>query len=137
MNGPLMNSAPYISLLLAVVLIYIPRGVVAREQSKQPEGYDNATPRAQVQKLSGLGVRAQGAHENGFEAFTLFAPAVLACELRHVDIGRTAALSLGFVALRVLYLVLYLGDKPSARSPVWGLGFVTTMVLYGFAIAGG
>jgi uncharacterized MAPEG superfamily protein len=132
-----MNALPYVSLLITVVLIFVPRGVVAREQGKQPEGYDNAHPRAQVSKLSGLGVRAQGAHENSFEAFTLFAPAVLACELRHVDIGRTAALSLAFVALRVLYLGLYLGNKPSVRSPVWGLGFLTTLALYGSAIAGG
>jgi uncharacterized MAPEG superfamily protein len=132
-----MNAVPYISLLVAVVLIYLPRGVVAREQSKQPEGYDNAVPRAQVAKLSGLGRRAQGAHENSFEAFTLFAPAVLACAARHVDGGTTAALCLAFVALRLLYIGLYLGDKPSARSPVWGLGFLTTLALYGLAIAGG
>jgi uncharacterized MAPEG superfamily protein len=132
-----MNAVPYISLLLAVVLIYIPRGVVARAQGKQPEGYDNATPRMQIGKLSGLGLRAQGAHENSFEALTLFAPAVLACELRHVDVGRTAALCLAFIALRTIYLGLYLGDKPSARSPVWGLGFLTTLALYGSAIAGG
>ena len=73
-----MNALPYVSLLISVLLIFIPRGVVAREQGKQPEGYDNATPRVQVSKLSGLGQRAQGAHLNSFEAFTLFAPAVLA-----------------------------------------------------------
>ena len=39
-----MNAIPYISLLLAVILIFLPRGVVVREQAKQPEGYDNATP---------------------------------------------------------------------------------------------
>jgi uncharacterized MAPEG superfamily protein len=131
-----MTSIPYVSLLLAVLLIYIPRGVVAREQAKQPEGYDNATPRLQCGKLGSLGQRAQGAHMNGFEALTLFAPAVLACELRHVDIGRTAALCLAFVALRALYLGLYLGDKPSIRSAVWSLGLLTTLALYILAIVG-
>ncbi len=131
-----MNSLPYVSLLVSVILIFIPRGVVAREQGKQPEGYDNATPRVQVSKLSGLGQRAQGAHLNSFESFTLFAPAVLACELRHVSVGSTAALSLVYVALRVLYLGLYLGDKPSARSPIWALGLLTTLGLYVLAILG-
>ena len=131
-----MNALPYVSLLISVLLIFIPRGVVAREQGKQPEGYDNATPRVQVSKLSGLGQRAQGAHLNSFEAFTLFAPAVLACELRHVSIGSTAALSLAYVALRALYLGLYLGDKPSARSPIWALGLLTTLALYVLAILG-
>ena len=132
-----MTSIPYVSLLLAVFLIYVPRGVVAREQAKQPEGYDNATPRQQYTKLGGLGQRAQGAHVNGFEALTLFAPAVLACELRHVAIGLTSALCLGFVALRTIYLGLYLGDKPSVRSAVWVLGFLTTLALYVLAIMGG
>lgn len=131
-----MNAIPYVSLLLAVVLIYVPRGVVAREQSKQPEGYDNATPRAQEARLSGLGQRAQGAHENGFEALTLFAPAVLACEVRHVAVASTAALCVAFVVLRAIYVALYLANKPSARTPVWGLGLLTTLVLYGLAIAG-
>jgi uncharacterized MAPEG superfamily protein len=132
-----MSSIPYVSLLLAVILIYIPRGVVAREQGKQPEGYDNATPRLQYGRLGGLGQRAQGAHLNGFEALTLFAPAVLACELRHVAVGTTSALCLAFIALRTLYLGLYLGDKPSVRSAVWGLGILTTLALYVLAIVGG
>ena len=131
-----MNALPYVSLLISVFLIFIPRGFVAREQGKQPEGYDNATPRVQVSKLSGLGQRAQGAHLNSFESFTLFAPAVLACELRHVAIGSTAALSLAHVALRALYVGLYLGDKPSARSPIWALGLLTTLALYVLAILG-
>ena len=50
-----MNAIPYVSLLLSVILIFVPRGVVAREQAKQPEGYDNATPRVQVAKLTDLG----------------------------------------------------------------------------------
>jgi uncharacterized MAPEG superfamily protein len=132
-----MNSIPYVSLLISVILIFIPRGVVAKEQGKQPEGYDNATPRVQVAKLSDLGQRAQGAHLNSFESFTLFAPAVLAAEIRHVSVGSTAALSLAYVALRVLYLILYLANKPSARSPIWALGMLTTFGLYVLAILGG
>jgi uncharacterized MAPEG superfamily protein len=132
-----MNALPYVSLLISVILIFIPRGFVAKEQGKQPEGYDNATPRVQVSKLSDMGQRAQGAHLNSFESFTLFAPAVLACELRHVSVGSTAALSLAHVALRAFYLGLYLGNKPSARSPVWALGTLTTLALYVLAILGG
>ena len=132
-----MNAIPYVSLLLAVFLIYVPRGVVARSQAKQPEGYDNATPRVQISKLSDLGQRAQGAHMNSFEAFTLFAPAVLACESRRVSAASTAALCVTFVVIRGIYLGLYLGNKPSARSAVWALGLLATMGLYVLAILGG
>ena len=131
-----MTSIPYISLLVAALLIYLPRLVVAREQARQPEGYDNSTPRLQVAGLSGLGQRAQGAHLNAFEAMILFAPAVLACELRHVDLGRSSALCLGFIALRIVYLGLYLGDKSTLRSSVWTLGLLTTLALYVMAILG-
>jgi uncharacterized MAPEG superfamily protein len=131
-----MPSIPYLSLLVAALLIYIPRGVVAREQARQPEGYDNSTPRLQVSRLSGLGQRAQGAHLNSFEALTLFAPAVLACELRHVDIGRTSALCLAFIACRIVYLGLYLGDKSTLRSTVWTLGVLASAALYVLAVVG-
>ncbi len=131
-----MSSIPYLSLLAAVLVLFFPRGVVAREQARQPEGYDNSTPRLQVARLSGLGQRAQGAHLNSFEAFTLFAPAVLACELRHVDIGRTSALCLAFVCFRIVYLGLYLGDKSTLRSTVWTFGILATAALYVLAILG-
>ena len=132
-----MNAIPYVCLFVAVALIYIPRGVMGRAMAKQPGGYDNNTPRAQQANLTGLALRAHGAHLNAFEAFTLFAPAVLACEIRHVDISRTAIAGVAFVIFRAIYLALYLGDKATARSAVWGLGLLTTLGLYVLAILGG
>jgi hypothetical protein len=38
---------PFAAMLAAVVLIYIPRIFTARGQAQQPEGFDNAYPRAQ------------------------------------------------------------------------------------------
>ena len=55
----------------------------------------------------------------------------------HVAIAATSALCLAFIALRTLYLGLYLGDKPSVRTPVWALGLLTTLALYALAIVGG
>ncbi|MFT3774824.1 MAG: MAPEG family protein [Minicystis sp.] len=132
-----MSAIPYACLILAVFLIFIPRGVMGREMAKQPGGYDNNTPRAAQANLTGAALRAHGAHLNAFEAFTLFAPAVLACELRHVDVMRTAVVSVAFVVLRAIYLALYLGDKASARSSVWGLGLLATLGLYVLAAIGG
>jgi len=45
-----------------------------------------------------------------------------------------AALSAAFVALRVAYVALYLGDMPTARSAVWGLGFLITLTLLALPI---
>lgn len=120
---------PFAAMLAAVVLIYIPRFFVARGQAQQPEGYDNAHPRAQQAKLSGLAARARGAHDNGFEAFAPFAAGVLACKVGGVDSDEVALLSMAFVALRVVYLVVYLEDIPTVRSAVWTLAFLVSLAL--------
>lgn len=120
-----MHATPYYCLLAAFLLIYIPRLFVLRAQMRQPEGLDNAYPRAQQAKLSGLALRAQGAHMNAFEAFAPFAAGVLACDLRHVDPARIDLLAMSFVAARVVYLGLYLGNVPPARSLVWFVGLLS------------
>jgi uncharacterized MAPEG superfamily protein len=130
-----MATLPYISILLAWVLIYVPRGFVVWAQLKQPEGLDNAHPRAQQSQLKGFGLRAQGAHQNGFEAFAPFAAAVLACEIRHANVDTVAWLSLGFVAVRAVYIALYLANVPPMRSLVWGIGALLTGALFTTAIA--
>lgn len=120
---------PYAALLAAVVLIYLPRLVVARGQAQQPEGFDNAHPRAQQAKLTGIAARARGAHENAFEAFGPFAAGVLACKLSGVDADEVAMLCMAFVLLRTLYLVLYMSNKSTLRSVIWTLGFLTSLSL--------
>lgn len=131
-----MASVPYICLCVAVALIYLPRLVVVRAQLRQPEGLDNAYPRAQQAKLTGLGARAQGAHMNGFEAFAPFAVGVLACELRGVAAAQIAWLSIAFVVLRSIYLGLYLGNVPTARTLVFTLGFGAACALLLLAALG-
>jgi uncharacterized MAPEG superfamily protein len=120
---------PFAAMLAAVVLIYIPRIFTARGQAQQPEGFDNAYPRAQQAKLTGLAARARGAHDNGFEAFAPFAAGVLACKVGGVDSDEIALLSMLFVALRTVYLVVYLKNMPSVRGAVWSLAFLVSLAL--------
>ncbi|MFO7567678.1 MAG: MAPEG family protein [Enhygromyxa sp.] len=120
---------PYAALLAAVILIYVPRIFVARGQAQQPEGYDNAHPRAQQAKLTGLAARARGAHENSFEAFAPFAAGVLAAKLAGVDADYLAPLTVAFVVLRTIYLIVYLRNIPMLRSAVWGLGFLVSLAI--------
>ena len=120
---------PYAALLISVLLIYIPRIFVARGQAQQPEGYDNAHPRAQQAKLTGLAARARGAHDNSFEAFAPFAAGVLACKISGVDADEVALLSMGFVIVRVIYLVTYLKNLPTVRSIVWSVAFLLSLAL--------
>jgi uncharacterized MAPEG superfamily protein len=120
---------PYVAMLVAVILIYIPRAWIAYGQAKQPGGLDNAYPRLQQTKLTGIAVRAQGAHHNAIEAFGPFAAGVLACEVGGVDSDEIAMLSIAFVLLRTLYLVFYLSNKSTLRSTVWTFAFLVTLTL--------
>lgn len=126
-------------ILVAFALIYVPRMFVARAQAQVPGGYDNRMPREQQAKVNDAGKRAQAAHLNAFESFAPFAAAVLLAIVQHaagrpVDPSLVDGFAVGHVAARVLYTALYIGDKPTARSAVWSLGFLCTLALFSIAL---
>ncbi len=122
-------------ILAAFILIYAPRMVVARAMAKQPEGYDNADPRAQQARLAGLGKRALAAHHNGFEAFAPFAAGVLAARQAGASDAVLVPACLVFVAARIAYVACYLADQAALRSLVWFVGFCATIALFFAAVA--
>lgn len=92
--------------------------------------FDNAESRAWLDKQTGVRRRADYAHRNHFEAFPFFAAAVLVAQ----QVGAAQALidiaALVFIVARILYTVLYLTDKPSARSAVWLIGYLSVIALF-------
>ena len=92
--------------------------------------FDNGNPRDPKFYTPGLRTRAQGAHLNGFEAFPFFATAVILAEMRGVPQTTANALAVAFIVARVLYVALYLGDKPSFRSLIWSAGFACNVALF-------
>lgn len=114
-------------LLIAMFLPFIPRLFVAKSQYK--EGYDNHEPRRQQVALRGIGQRAQGAHQNSFEALQLFGAAVFLAYVTQVDPSTAGQISVAFIAARVLYIVFYLLDMPAARSTIWTVGMGLTFAL--------
>jgi len=81
--------------------------------------YDNRDVRGWQARLTGLPHRATAAHLNSFEAFPLFAVAVLAAYLAGADAQRTMLLAVAFVGLRLAYGLVYLLDIAALRSLVW------------------
>jgi uncharacterized MAPEG superfamily protein len=81
--------------------------------------YDNRDVRGWQARLTGMPQRATAAHLNSFEAFPLFAAAVLAALLTGADAERTMWLAIAFVVLRVAYGLVYLLDIAPLRSLVW------------------
>jgi uncharacterized MAPEG superfamily protein len=123
-------TIPFACILAAFVLIWVPRAVVAGEQAKQPEGYDNRNPREQQARLSGRGKRAQAAHNNTFESFAPFAAAVFVAHLGHANERWSTILACTFVAARVVYPFLYIADIDKGRSAVWFVGLLATVGLF-------
>ncbi len=92
--------------------------------------YDNANPRDPGFYRPGLRARAQGAHQNGYEAFPFFAAAVILAEMHGAAQGTVNALALAFLACRILYVLMYLGNRPSLRSLVWALAMACNLALF-------
>ena len=93
-------------------------------------GFDNHDPRAWLSKLGGYQARANAAQHNSFEALPLFIAGVLAAQQMHADQYRIDMLALAFIGLRLAYIALYVGDKPSMRSLVWSAGLAVSIALF-------
>lgn len=117
----------FFCLLLTMFLPYIPRIFVAKAQ--YDKGYNNREPRRQQATLTGIGQRAQAAHQNSFEALILFTAAVVLAYVTQVDPSTAGQISIAFVIARVIYIALYLLDLPAARTTIWIIGFGLTFIL--------
>jgi uncharacterized MAPEG superfamily protein len=94
------------------------------------ERYTNRYPRAWLDKQQGFRARANAAQANSFEAFPLFAAAVVIAHLTQAPQERIDGLALMFVAARIAYTVCYVADWHWARSVIWTLGFVVTLTIF-------
>ncbi len=111
-----------------VVLSIVPLGA-ARSKADFTMA-DMAAPRAMFERLPEWGKRAAWAHQNSFEAFTLFAPAVLLCLVGGVSNPAAVIAAWLHPALRLLYLPAYVANIPPLRGLCWAGGMVCTGVLY-------
>jgi len=122
---------PFYCLIAAFALVYLSKMPLAMAMAKEGgKGYDNRHPRDQQRRLTGFGARALGAHQNGFEITPVFAAAVITAHLFQADAWWSAVWAATFVASRVLYIALYLGDKNLLRSTVWTAGLVCCIALF-------
>ena len=92
--------------------------------------YDNHAPRAQMDSLPPQRRRAYWAQLNGFEAFPAFAAGVIIAHLAGGPQTWIDALAASFVALRVIYTLLYIYDRPTARSLVWAVALLCVVGLF-------
>jgi uncharacterized MAPEG superfamily protein len=124
-----MTTIPMLCLPIGFALVYLPKIPLSMAMARQPEGYDNASPRDQQAKLTGWGRRAAAAHANGFESFPAFAAGVLATQVTGANPKWAAIFAVTYVVMRVLYTVAYLAGIAPLRSAIWTTGFAATVGL--------
>jgi uncharacterized MAPEG superfamily protein len=92
--------------------------------------FDNHEPREWLARQTGFRARANAAQANSFEAFPLFAAAVLIAHLVEAPQERIDAIAAGFILARAAYLACYLLDWATLRSVFWLLGIACSVALF-------
>jgi uncharacterized MAPEG superfamily protein len=115
----------YWMVLVAALLPYITVGA-----AKSQKGYDNASPRPALDRLSGWRARADWAHRNHFEAFPAFAAGVIIAQMKGMPQHTIDVLSGVFILARLAYTGVYLANLASVRSLIWFVGLVCVICLF-------
>lgn len=115
--------------LLPVFSVGLAKASLARVK-RQQGGYDNRLPRAWEEKLTGWQQRAVAAQKNGFEALPLFIAGVILAQLNHAEPFMVDMIAMSFVAVRCVYIALYLANQAALRSLVWFIGVSLSISLF-------
>lgn len=122
----------YWAVLVAALLPIVCAGIAkwgAFGKSARDGGYDNNDPRAWLARQSGWRVRANSAQANSFEAMPFFIGAVIIAHQSGALQSRLDLLAWAFVALRLIYIALYVTDKASFRSLIWGTALAVNIAI--------
>ncbi len=122
----------YWAVLVAALLPIVCAGIAkwgAFGRSPRDGGYDNNDPRAWLARQSGWRIRANAAQANSFEALPFFMGAVIIAHQNGALQSRLDLLAWGFVALRLIYIALYVTDKASVRSLIWGTALAVNIAI--------
>jgi uncharacterized MAPEG superfamily protein len=123
-----MPGALLYCVVAGAIIIYVPFMVVglARFQG----GYDQSAPRAMFDKLPPHAQRATWAHQNCFEAYTLFAPAALMAYVTGQDSALALGVAIAHLVARLLYSVFYILNVPILRSLMYLVAGLGTFILF-------
>jgi uncharacterized MAPEG superfamily protein len=92
--------------------------------------FDNNNPRDWLSNQEGYRRRANAAQANSFEAFPLFAAAVIVAHMLHGPQARIDLFAMVFIAARVAYLICYVADLAILRSIAWLVGIVCAVTIF-------
>ena len=126
-----VNAVLLYSIFGAVILTYAPFLVVgwARFQI----GYDQSAPRAMFDQLPDYAKRATWAHQNCFEALTIYSAAALMAYVTGVESNWALWAAIAFLISRLFYSVFYILNIPLLRSLMFAVGSISGYVLFGLS----
>lgn len=116
----------YWCVLIAAVMPYIFTGIAKFSGGR----YNNYSPREFLEKQEGFRKRAHWTQLNSFEAFPPFAAAVVIAHLTGGEQEYINTLAMAFIAIRVVYGVMYVGNFAALRTLVWSAGLGCTIALF-------
>jgi uncharacterized MAPEG superfamily protein len=93
-------------------------------------GFDNRNPRDWLSQQDGFRRRANSAQLNSFEAFPLFAAAVLVAHIAGAPQGRIDLFAVIFVLARLFYTAFYVADLSTLRSLAWFAGLGSAIAIF-------
>lgn len=123
-----MPGALLVCVVVGALLVYVP--FMAVGAARYQLGYDQSAPRSMFDKLPPYAQRATWAHQNAFEAYTLFAPAALMAYITQQDSTLALAAAIAHLVARFFYSVFYILDIPVLRSLMFGVGGLGTFTLF-------
>ena len=94
------------------------------------ERFDNSNPRDWLDAQSGFRKRANAAQHNSFEAFPLFAAAVIIAHVAGAPQGRIDLFAIVFILARLFYIAFYVADMATLRSLAWFVGIGSVVALF-------
>lgn len=87
--------------------------------AKWSKRHDNRAPREYFAQATGWRQRAHWVQLNSFEAFPLFAAAVIICHQLRGANPTADWLALAYIGLRLAYGYAYIANQASLRSTIW------------------
>jgi uncharacterized MAPEG superfamily protein len=92
--------------------------------------FDNRNPRDWLDAQAGFRKRANAAQHNSFEAFPLFAAAVIIAHIAGAPQARIDLLAVIFVVARLCYVGCYVADLATLRSLAWFVGIGSAVAIF-------
>jgi uncharacterized MAPEG superfamily protein len=119
----------FVAALLPFACAWIAKSPGFRKPRKQG-GFDNADPRAWLAKQTDWQARANAAQANSFEALPFFIGAVIVAHQLNAAQTIVDILAVIWVTLRIMYIAMYVGGLPTARSLIWALALLVNAGIF-------